>query len=695
MSSCRSWISLGIGAVAFWLAIAAGAHAQQFFSDSGTRRIYRSDFDGENLRVLFTAADTPSSIDVDEATGKVYWVQDRGVHIQRMNLDGTDGELLVDEFAEDVAADTAGGRIYWTAFPDSIRRAELDGTNIQTLLSGRAGPSNIELDVARGRMYWTEPDLGQILRASLDGSSVELVYEGGEPLNLKLFPSDGEPYWSDPRRGIFRSDLDGGAVVGVVTGIEPDGFTVDLNSRDVFWTSGGTVFRRSLSGGLIEQVLTGLSDPGGMDVDSATGLLYWGDRIRDKVQRATPDGEIVQDLTIGTPGGVQVDRRNGQVYWTEWRSIRRGSVNGGQIEDVVTDGFPGGFALNVREGVLYWTDYDLGRVFRRAIEGGPVLQLASGFREPTEVVLDDTRDKLFWLDPPEGRIHCLDLGGGGVNTLPIPELRFPSGLAIDKLEGRIYWGEASSLATNGVRSADLDGSNRRSVVDQSGPRGIAIDPNARKVYWTMSGGIFDEPAVRRANLDGTALEAIHADFLASPRGIDLEIDPLSCLAGTVDSSMNDVQDVLFLNGQVGGDERTVPVDSGDLIWASILAPPQGGPGRFVVHANLGLPNADTQSPLPDGIGIGCFEFLFTRGSSPAAVWDNTGKARLVGSSRYFDGSAIRDPERAPTTFLQLFDGDDVHLPPGTTVTFQGILFDPGSASARGASVTNAVMLGVR
>ena len=58
--------------------------------------------------------------------------------------------------------DAKGGQIYWTDIgmpgdrTTSIRRANLDGTNVETLVTGLGRPASIALDVVGGKMYWTD-----------------------------------------------------------------------------------------------------------------------------------------------------------------------------------------------------------------------------------------------------------------------------------------------------------------------------------------------------------------------------------------------------------------------------------------------------------------------------------------------------------------------------------------------------------
>jgi hypothetical protein len=96
--------------------------------------------------------------------------------------------------------------------------------------------------------------------------------------------------------------------------------------------------------------------------------------------------------------------------------------------------------------------------------------------------------------------------------------------------------------------------------------------------------------------------------------------------------------------------------------------------------------------LPASVGTVCFPFL-SPAATPVSVWNNLGKANLVGDSNYF-GTPIANPAKAPAVFLYLPAGDTTNLPMGTSVTLQGIIIDPGSLSSKGGSATNAVIVTV-
>src|SRR5262249_32255659 len=108
-----------------------------------------------------------------QARSKFMYFTDSGSgDIRRANLDGTGLMTLVGGQAGPggIALDLAGGLIYWTNDGGDIRRANLDGSGQTILVSGLNRPQSMALDLAGGLMYWTNFGNGEIWRAKLDGS---------------------------------------------------------------------------------------------------------------------------------------------------------------------------------------------------------------------------------------------------------------------------------------------------------------------------------------------------------------------------------------------------------------------------------------------------------------------------------------------------------------------------------------------
>ena len=258
------------------------------------------------------------------------WERGAPTTILRANLDGTELEPLTPDLGVDVrgvALDIAGGsdKVYWTVYwPDGevkIQRANLDGSDVETVLIPNCNPWGISLDAASGKMYWTSCG---IWRANLDGSNAEhlVVDEVNMPIGIALDLTAGKMYWTD------RGD----------TG-----------------TGEGNIKRANLDGSDVEIIVDLTHWPSGISVDTASGKMYWtstGDRGRI-VQRANLDGSDIEELvSAGGALGIALDIDEGKMYWTEFRSgkIQRTNLDGSHVEDLVTEpgSFPNGIALALR-----------------------------------------------------------------------------------------------------------------------------------------------------------------------------------------------------------------------------------------------------------------------------------------------------------------------------------------------------------
>jgi len=221
--------------------------AQIYWVDWGGDRIRRSSIDGTGVVNVQTGFSYPRDVALDLAGGKVYWTVLEGNTVRRANLDGTSPEVLVTvatPFCLDldlvagylyfanhpqgkvqritldgtgltdvlnapnalgVAVDRAAGKIYWSEArggPNGLlRRANLDGSNAETLVAGLAFPSDLALDLVNGWIYWAEYDAGRIGRARLDGTQQETaLLTPGAPDGVALLPGDAQAP-SDPAIG--------------------------------------------------------------------------------------------------------------------------------------------------------------------------------------------------------------------------------------------------------------------------------------------------------------------------------------------------------------------------------------------------------------------------------------------------------------------------------------------------------------
>src|SRR5882672_10714549 len=109
------------------------------------------------------------------SVGRLYFLEASGGRIHSANADGSDRKVIVSgaRVPDGVVVDVEAGHIYWTNMgvpsknDGSIERANLDGSNIETLVDtskGDARPGTdltkwcvgITVDPDRGQIYWTQ-----------------------------------------------------------------------------------------------------------------------------------------------------------------------------------------------------------------------------------------------------------------------------------------------------------------------------------------------------------------------------------------------------------------------------------------------------------------------------------------------------------------------------------------------------------
>ena len=262
----------------------------------------------------------------------------------------------------------AVSKLYWSDWgTDKIQRADLDGSNVEDLISGAGldGPDGLSLDLAGGKIYWVDAGTKKIQRANLDGSGIEdLLTDQNFPFGLALDVSGGKMYWTNPFPAkIQRANLDGSGAEDLVTsGLTiAGGLALDVAGGKMYWTNRGTapgtakIQRADLSGSNVEDLVTsGLTGPHGLALDVAGGKMYWTDRGTDKIQRADLSGSNVEDLVasgLHSPSGIALDVAGGKIYWTDAESdkVQRANLDGSGVEDLLTssDGLvdPSGIAL--------------------------------------------------------------------------------------------------------------------------------------------------------------------------------------------------------------------------------------------------------------------------------------------------------------------------------------------------------------
>ena len=265
------------------------------------------------------------------------------------------------------------------------------------------------------------------------------------------------------------------------------------------------------------------------------------------VYQANPDGSQVKTLPIGTDASERIsdlsfDTGQGKMYWADEHkdAIRSANLDGSQVQEILTreDGLRRPECLAVGAGKIFWSRYlvkdgelEWG-LYRANIDGSHIETIVSG-EIVTDIALDVRAGKVYWVsyysDQPNA-IYRANLDGSDVELLVSygvgTSSRAPSGFAIDTQHGYMYW---SHSRNPGMYRANMDGvvetvllweytpwwkdtlSWNESHGNLRGPRGLAVDSTAGKMYWLAASEI--GTVLVRNNLDGSHVETFTIDGL--------------------------------------------------------------------------------------------------------------------------------------------------------------------------------------
>ena len=141
-------------------------------------RIQTMNFDGGAVTNLIQNLKGPNNITLDTAGSKLYWGESDS--IWRADLNGRNREEFAPNLGELRSIAIAGSRIYSIERPADeqhwqLRSSTLDGlTPTQTLATLQSKPLGLAVDTTEGKLYWTNAD-GKIQRANLNGENIQNV----------------------------------------------------------------------------------------------------------------------------------------------------------------------------------------------------------------------------------------------------------------------------------------------------------------------------------------------------------------------------------------------------------------------------------------------------------------------------------------------------------------------------------------
>jgi DNA-binding beta-propeller fold protein YncE len=487
-------IARGIKHICFFallVCLAQTAGAVSIFWTDGIG-IHRMDLESKERKTLLSSdLSSPGDIALDLERGKIYWTDARTSKIQRSNLDGSGVETIISGLMcpEGIDVDLVGEKIYWVEIGGKRRgiwRSDLNGANVEAVIRSPAfGPRDIVVDGLKRKIYRTETFRAEIIRMNFDGENEKVIVVGehapfeGVPIAI----AGGKIYWAY-KTCISRSDPDGNDVEQLITDVK-----------------GGVK---------------------GIAVDEPNGRIYWTEYEPHseigRVRCADLEGANEKTLILirsRTPSGIAVDPVKGRIYWIESAStpfattgmIRWADLDGADPKDLIKPKLrtPSGIALDMIRRKVYWTDLGTKKIQRANFDGTDVEDvIVTGLNLPIALSIDENGDKIYWADWGDGIIARANLDGTNVErifeTLK-DKINRPRDIDFDPIGGRIYWANAKQ-----VLSIDPNDGNLRGHASGFHIGGIFVDGERGRIYWTDNGFMWK---VQSADLEGGDLKEIY------------------------------------------------------------------------------------------------------------------------------------------------------------------------------------------
>jgi PKD domain len=256
----------------------------------------------------------------------------------------------------------------------------------------------------------------------------------------------------------------------------------------IYFTDGNSVFKALINDDdpVVSPIgISSLEDSYGMAIDTVNNKLYVTDYDADKILVANLDGSDLHDFRTGAggPDGIAIDYANEMIYWDTDNGIRRADMNNStvtQFEDFVTGQSaqdPEGVSVDPVSGFVFWNAYN-GGVWRKNINGTGQAEIIPDFDGAGDgggggstLVIGSRLYYDEFNETGDIRIKSANLDGTGITTIATGITRVVFGLAYDKTNDKIYWGDRNAEV---IMRANRNGTGAEPWYTGVSARGIVI-----------------------------------------------------------------------------------------------------------------------------------------------------------------------------------------------------------------------------
>ena len=298
----------------------------------------------------------------------------------------------------------------------------------------------------------------------------------------------------------------------------PNPLVVEVRDASGGTPSGITVRFGVTTGGGRVSPTSAITDANGR----AQTVLTLGGGIGDNTVTARVAG-LADGVTFKASAGaaVRVDAsQHSPIYWINGTDGTLHRLVGGEIENLASNvrGITS-FAVDLANGLLYWgvqTGRNKGAIQRSGLDGGNIQTLKDRLTSvPMGVAVDNVDGRVYWTNS-RGRIQSIAAEGNAKITNVVQDLSNPGAIAFSN--GYLYWAEALgkirriSLTTAQATVEDI-------ATGLGEPLSIAVAKG--KLYW-VERRADSSGSLQRANLDGTGIQELRVFASGVPTSIAVD-----------------------------------------------------------------------------------------------------------------------------------------------------------------------------
>lgn len=202
-------------------------------------------------------------------------------------------------------------------------------------------------------------------------------------------------------------------------------------------------------------------------------------------------------------------------------------------------------------------------IWRMDLSTGALQTIVTGIDVLWDIEFDSTEDKVYFADHKNRRIGRCNSDGTMLEWLVTTGISRPTGIAIDPEAEKLYFCDVRR-----IQRCNLDGTMLEELLDfgLTFLFDLELDPGSGKMYWTE----WSHDRIRRANLDGSAMEDLYHDQWCDPGGLALDLR-----TGKMYWAERWGQPTCILRANFDGSAREVVVETGlDSPWGVELDIPE-------------------------------------------------------------------------------------------------------------------------